>query len=64
MLKILGFAGSLRAGSYNRALLRATTDFMPEDVELEIFDIGDIPAFNQDIERDMMPAKVKNLNLK
>jgi chromate reductase, NAD(P)H dehydrogenase (quinone) len=64
VLKILGFAGSLRAGSYNRALLRATTDLMPEDAELEIFDIGDIPAFNQDIERDMMPAKVKELKSK
>ncbi len=64
MLKILGFAGSLRAGSYNRSLLRATTDLMPEDVELEIFDIGDIPAFNQDIERDMMPAKVKEFKSK
>jgi chromate reductase len=45
-LRVLGFAGSLRAGSYNKALLRAAADFIPEDVDLEIFDIGDIPAFN------------------
>src|SRR5215203_5153193 len=63
-LRILGFAGSLRAGSYNKALLHAATDFMPEDVGLEIFDIGDIPAFNQDIERDMMPTKVKEFKSK
>jgi chromate reductase len=63
-LRVLGFAGSLRAGSYNKALLRAAADFIPEDVGLEIFDIGDIPAFNQDIERDMMPAKVKEFKSK
>jgi chromate reductase len=63
-LRVLGFAGSLRAGSYNKTLLRAAADFIPEDVDLEIFDIGDIPAFNQDIERDMMHAKVKEFKSK
>lgn len=33
-LKILGFAGSLRAGSYNKALLRAAANLMPEDANL------------------------------
>ena len=47
-LKVLGFAGSLRAGSYNKALLRAPTDLLPEDMNLEIFDIDGIPLFNQD----------------
>jgi chromate reductase len=51
-LRILGFAGSLSAGSYNKALLHAAADFMPEGVDLEISDIGDIPAFNQDNERE------------
>jgi chromate reductase len=62
-LKILGFAGSLRAGSYNKALLRTAADFIPEDVNLEIFDIDGIPAFNQDTERDM-PVKVKDFKSK
>ena len=47
-LKVLGFAGSLREGSYNKALLRAATDLLPEDVNLEVFDIDGIPLFNQD----------------
>ncbi|MFL6402840.1 MAG: NAD(P)H-dependent oxidoreductase, partial [Nitrososphaeraceae archaeon] len=38
-LKVLGFAGSLRRGSYNKALLRAAADLLPEDMNLEIFDI-------------------------
>jgi chromate reductase len=62
-LKILGFAGSLRAGSYNKALLRAAIDLLPEDVTLEIFDLIGIPAFNQDIEMDM-PTKVKEFKSK
>src|ERR687893_234397 len=62
-LKVLGFAGSLRAGSYNKSLLRAAADFMPGDASLEIFDIDGIPAFNQDIEGDM-PEKVKEFKSK
>ena len=62
-LKILGFAGSLRVGSYNKALLRAVVDLLPKGVTLEIFDLIGIPAFNQDIEMDM-PSKVKEFKLK
>ncbi len=62
-LKVLGFAGSLRTGSYNKALLRAAENFIPKDVNLEIFDIDGIPAFNQDIENDM-PNKVKDFKSK
>jgi chromate reductase len=62
-IKILGFAGSLRAGSYNKALLRTAANLMPEDANLEIFDIDGIPAFNQDTERDM-PEKVKDFKSK
>jgi len=38
-LKVLGFAGSLRVGSYNKSLLLTAAELMPEDVNLEIFDI-------------------------
>ena len=62
-LKILGFAGSLRVGSYNKALLRAATELLPDDTTLEIFDLDGIPPFNQDLEMDM-PAKVKEFKSK
>ena len=62
-LKILGFAGSLRVGSYNKALLHAAIDLLPENVTLEIFEIDGIPLFNQDIEKDM-PIKVKEFKSK
>lgn len=61
--KILGFAGSLRKGSYNKALLRAAWELVPEGVELEIFDLEGIPPFNQDLENE--PAeKVKEFKAK
>ena len=62
-LKILGFAGSLRAGSYNKALLRAAIELLPKGVSLEIFEIEGIPPFNQDIEKDM-PTKVREFKSK
>jgi chromate reductase, NAD(P)H dehydrogenase (quinone) len=55
MLKILGFAGSLRKGSYNRSLLRAAGQLLPQDATLEVFDLSDIPPFNQDLEANMHP---------
>jgi chromate reductase len=57
-IKILGFAGSLRSGSYNRALLRAAGDLLPAGARLDLFDLRDIPVFNQDTEGDM-PAAVR-----
>ena len=62
-IKILGFAGSLRKNSYNRALLRAASRLLPPDVELEIFDLEGIPPFNQDNEKNP-PERVKEFKLK
>jgi chromate reductase len=60
---ILGFAGSLRKGSYNKALLRAAAELVPKGAKLEIFDIEGIPLYNQDLEYEM-PAKVKEFKAK
>ena len=62
-LKIIGFAGSLRKGSYNRSLLRSAGQLLPQDTILEIFDLSDIPPFNQDLEANM-PAKVNEFKSK
>lgn len=52
-VKILGIAGSLRRGSYNRAALRAAQEVAPENVRLEVFDdLEKIPLFNQDKENE------------
>ena len=62
-LLILGFAGSLRNGSYNKALLRAAVELAPEEARLEIFDLEGIPPFNQELESSM-PEKVKEFKAK
>jgi chromate reductase len=62
-LLILGFAGSLRKGSYNKALLRAAAELLPDEARLEIFDLEGIPSFNQDLEKQM-PEKVKEFKAK
>lgn len=56
--RILGFAGSLRSGSYNRALLRAAAEEAPEGMSIETFDLADIPLYNQDVEDRGDPAPV------
>ncbi len=62
-VNILGFAGSLRRGSYNRALLRAALELVPKGGTLEIFDLEGLPVFNQDLE-DQPPQKVKEFKAK
>jgi chromate reductase len=62
-ITILGFAGSLRKDSYNKALLRAAMKLIPKSTKLEIFDLEGIPPFNQDLE-NRMPEKVKEFKAK
>jgi chromate reductase len=62
-ISILGFAGSLRKGSYNKSLLRVALEMLPEDAKLEIFDLEGIPPFNQDME-NQPPEKVKEFKAK
>jgi chromate reductase len=59
-MTILGIAGSLRKQSYNRALLRAASQLLPEGMTLETFDLDGIPPFNQD-QDTKPPERVKQL---
>jgi chromate reductase len=59
VVNIIGIAGSLRAGSYNRAALRAASALLPNDAKLEIFDIDGIPGFNQEQEQQPPPKVVE-----
>jgi len=59
-MRILGIAGSLRRGSHNRKLLRAAGALLPPGVELVEWDgLGDLPAFNEDLEATP-PAVVRD----
>jgi chromate reductase, NAD(P)H dehydrogenase (quinone) len=57
-IRIVGIAGSLRKNSYNAAALRATREFLPENVTMETVEIGDLPFFNEDVESAGLPASV------
>jgi chromate reductase len=56
---MVGFAGSLRTGSYNLALLRAAAEVVPAGTTLEILDVSQVPVFNVDLERHV-PSAVSN----
>lgn len=59
MTKLIGFSGSLRAASYNAALLRAAPALMPAGATLEIGTIRGIPLYDADEEaRAGVPAAV------
>ena len=57
--RILALAGSLRQGSYNRGLLRAAEELAPAWVEVQFFDIGTLPFFNEDLEAAGDPEVVR-----
>ena len=61
MSKIIGIAGSLRAGSFNQALLRAAAELAPAGCEVEIASIRDIPLYDGDVEARGVPAPVTAL---
>ncbi len=62
-IKILGIAGSLRKGSYNKAALRAAVELVPKDATLAIAEIGDLPLYNADLEKNF-PAPAKKFKEK
>lgn len=48
---MLAIPGSLRAGSYNRALLAAAVGEAPENLTVELYqDLSTIPLFDEDVE--------------
>jgi chromate reductase len=61
VFNVVGFAGSLRRGSYNRALLRAATETAPPTLHIVIHELDGIPLYNGDIEAAGVPAGVVQL---
>lgn len=60
--RVCGIAGSLREGSFNRALLRAAHELAPPNLEIEVFDrLAEVPMFNADVEAEGDPEPVTAL---
>jgi chromate reductase len=61
-MKVLGISGSLRHDSHNSALLRAAAERLPAGAELIPFErLGEIPAYDEDVEVDGVPEVVREL---
>ena len=52
-MRILGISGSLRAASYNTALLRAAAEVAPDGTTLDIYEgLDRLPPYNEDLDTD------------
>lgn len=56
IIKIVGIAGALRQGSFNRSLLRAAIEVAPAGVTLEPAELRGIPLYDGDIEDALRDA--------
>jgi chromate reductase len=56
--RVVAFAGSLRRGSYNRALIRAAQELVPPGMTIESIDIDELPFYNADVEAEGDPTAV------
>ena len=63
-ISVLGFAGSLRQGSYNSALLRLAVAMAPAGCEIETASIREIPLYDGDIDAQGQPPPVVALKEK
>lgn len=50
MTRIAAFGGSLRRGAFNTSLLNAACRLAPEDVEVTLVDIHELPLYNADLD--------------
>jgi chromate reductase len=46
-IRIIGFSGCVREQSHNKAALHFVQEFLPQDAELEIISLEDLPTFQQ-----------------
>jgi chromate reductase len=63
-LRVLGFAGSLRQGSYNRMALRAAIELAPAGMAIETFEIAPIEPYNEDVKQKGFPPVVQDFREK
>ncbi|SEG69305.1 NADPH-dependent FMN reductase [Saccharopolyspora kobensis] len=60
---VLALSGSLRAGSYNTALLRAARDLAPGSMSVHVHSgLGDLPLYDEDLEQHPFPEAVHDLH--
>jgi chromate reductase len=58
-IRVAGLVGSLRQGSYNRALLRAAMALQPEGMEIVDVDLRALPHYDDDLEHAGESAEIR-----
>src|SRR5690606_503754 len=56
---LLGFAGSLRREAFSRTVAHSLAGRQKAPVKMSVYDIGEIPLYNQDLDGENPPAPVK-----
>ncbi|MCA9988489.1 MAG: NAD(P)H-dependent oxidoreductase [Anaerolineales bacterium] len=56
--KVVAIAGSLRQQSLHQMLVRAAQELAPDNMEIEVLDISQIPLYNSDVESAGWPPAV------
>lgn len=51
-MNVIGIAGSLRQGSFNRMLLHTAVELAPDGMRIDTFDLADVPLYNADLDAD------------
>jgi len=64
-IRLLAISGSLRAVSVNTAVLRAAASLAPSGTEVLLYTgLGNLPAFNPDLDNDAPPDVVQTFRRK
>ncbi len=64
-MKLLAISGSIRAGSYNRALLKAMSELSSSGTTVTVYDgLKDIPIYDPNVADNAIPVAVADLMLK
>lgn len=63
-VKVLGISGSIRKNSFNSGLLRAAKEVQPENMEIDIYSLSELPLYNEDKNAGNGPEPVKQFKQK
>ena len=61
MMSLLALSGSLRAQYFNTRILGTLPLLAPQGVTVELFDVTDLPLYNQDDDAEVLPESAARL---
>jgi chromate reductase, NAD(P)H dehydrogenase (quinone) len=61
MTSVLALSGSLRAQSFNTRILGALGPLAPDGLRVDLFDVADLPLYNQDDDAEVLPDSAARL---